>query len=90
MSQLKGHCPNCNNEVDFATKGSLVVCAVCGHEFGGSDIGVQTENRKEGPGLMDDLLAALRVLGIFLLVLAGVFLVLLGFLYAACSHMGSI
>ena len=90
MSELKGHCPNCKNEVEFVTKGSSLYCPVCWHTFEQSDIGAQTENRKEGPGLMDDFLALLRVLGIFLLVLAGIFLVLLGFLYAACSHMGSI
>ena len=90
MSELKGHCPNCNNEVEFVTKGSSLYCPVCWHTFGQSVVVAQTESRKEGPSLMDDLLAAARVLGILLLVLAGMFLVLLGFLYAACSHMGSI
>lgn len=87
MSELKGHCPNCNNEVDFVTKGSSQYCPDCWHTLKQSDIGAQTENRKEGSGLMEDLLAVLRVLGIFLLVLAGIFLVFLAFVFAACSHM---
>lgn len=87
MSELKGHCPNCNNEVEFVTKGSFLYCPVCWHTFKQAGMGAKTENRKERPGLLDDLLAALRVLGIFLLVLAGIFLVFLAFLYAACSNM---
>ncbi|HTV42988.1 MAG TPA: zinc ribbon domain-containing protein [Candidatus Sulfotelmatobacter sp.] len=83
MSELKGYCPNCKS----AVKESALFCPNCGHTFEQASIGAQTENQDKSPGLMDHLLAAVRVLGIILLVLAGMFLVFLAFLYAACSHM---
>jgi uncharacterized Zn ribbon protein len=90
MSEPKRNCPKCKNEVEFVAQGSSQYCPVCWHTIEQSDTGEQSENRKEMPGWLGDLLAVVRVLVIFLLVLAGMFLVLLGFLYAACSHMGTI
>lgn len=90
MSEPKGNCPTCKNEVDFVVKGSFLFCPNCGHKFEQSDIGAQTANGKENVGFLADLTAAIRLIFIILLVLAGIFLVFLAFLYAACSHMGSI
>lgn len=88
MSEPKGNCPNCKNEVEFVRKGSSLYCPVCWHTFEQTDIAAQTENRKEDLGSLTA--SAVRVILMLLLVLAGIFLVFLAFVYAACSHMGNI
>lgn len=90
MSNPKAYCPECKHEVDCLVEKGSLCCPDCWHKFRQSDIGSETENKKEDAGLWADLLAALRVLFIFILVLAGVFLVFLAFVYAACSGMGNI
>ena len=90
MSNPKAYCPNCKNEVALVAEGSFLLCPNCRHKFEQSDIDSKTVETKEVVGLMADLVAVLRVLVIFILALAGVFLVLLAFLFAACSQMGHI
>ena len=90
MSGPTGYCPNCKNEVEFVVEGSFLLCPDCGHKLEKPVIGARMEKRDEKSEFLEGLLKCLRLMFIAALVLAGIALVLLAFLYAACSQMGNI
>ena len=85
MSKPTGHCPNCKNEVEFLVEGSSLSCPKCGHK-----LGARTEKRDDKSEYLEGLLKGLRLMFIVALILAGIALVVLAFLYAACSGLNKI
>jgi hypothetical protein len=90
MSKPTANCPKCKREVDcFIERGSLF-CERCWYRFESPEPGEKIENGNRKSGLVGEFLAIARGAFIFLLVLAGIFLVFLAFIYAACSQIGKI
>lgn len=90
MSGPTGYCPNCKNEVEFIVEGSFLFCPQCAYKLERSQMGARTENRDKKSEYAEGLLKCLRLMFIVGLIVAGIFLVLLAFLYAACSGMRNI
>jgi hypothetical protein len=90
MNEPKRYCPNCKREVICLVERGSLYCPGCWNKFEQSETGVESGNKKEEPGLLADLAAGVRATFIFLLVLLGIFLVFLAFVYAACSGLNNI
>jgi len=87
MSGPKAFCPKCKREVNCLVEQESLCCPVCRYKFEQSDPGAKPEIRTEKFDLLEAFLKCLRAIFIAALVIAGIFLVLLAFLFAACSHM---
>jgi hypothetical protein len=84
MSGLSGYCTNCKKEVELLVGESFLTCPQFGHRL------ERPQNRNEKSEFLEGLIKCVRLMFIVAFVLAGIFLVLLAFLYAACSHLGNI
>ena len=87
MNEAKRYCANCKREVIGLFERGSLYCPDCWNKLEQPETGAKSENRKENLSLRDDFFAVLRVLSIFALVLVGIFLVFLAFVFAACSGM---
>ncbi len=90
MSKPTGYCPNCKKEVEFLVERGSMFCPDCWNKVKQPEIGAKKENPDGKSEFLEGLIKCFRLMFIVALVLAGVALVLLAFLYAACSNMGKI
>ena len=81
MSEFRAFCPNCGNEVNFEALDAAGHCQSCGRKFAFSE-GVAQPKDAQGASTK----AILRTCLIAALILVAVILVLLAFVYAACSN----
>jgi hypothetical protein len=78
MGETKSFCRKCKAQVDFIVRDEMLECPACGQQYAKSEI---------APGWKDEAKGCLKVFVVFILVLLGLVLLALAFLYAACSHM---
>jgi hypothetical protein len=90
MSEPTAYCPTCKKQVTCLVEGSTLYCPDCWNNLGLVRTGAKTEIRTEKFDFLEAFLTCLRFFFIGILVLAAFFLVLLAFVFAACSHMGGI